>query len=397
MVFSKVDFLHDAETFLADARDFDEDDLAGRMDLLRKLELLKQRLERPMDKMMNQWITLNVISALNVMVEMEVFEKFPLEANITAKELSSCTGLDEVVIVRLMRIIIAAGIVKETGENTYAHTPTSREYLRDRSADFFRLCPSMIPTYLSLPDYFKTHQPVDLYDPTKTPFSCANNSEGKTFYEVLRDDPEQGAMFGRSMKLQEPFLPTLGMFPFSSLQAEVEAERDRPFMVDIGGGRGHMLEIIHQDTEGGYGAKMILQDRPEVIQTISPDEIPGIERMAHDFFTPQPVKNAHIYYLRRILHNYQDETCVRILKNIVIAMGPQSRVMIGEVVLPSQVVVAGEMTGYWKDMVMLVIGGKERSAKEFEKILESAGMELVKVWPFKTGEQAVVEARLKRG
>lgn len=71
--------------------------------------------------------------------------------------------------------------------------------------------------------------------------------------------------------------------------------------------------------------------------------------------------------------------------------------MIGEVVLPSQVVVAGEMTGYWKDMVMLVIGGKERSAKEFEKILESAGMELVKVWPFKTGEQAVVEARLKRG
>jgi hypothetical protein len=77
-------------------------------------------------------------------------------------------------------------------------------------------------------------------------------------------------------------------------------------------------------------------------------------------------------------------------------MGPKSRVMIGEVVLPSKVVVAGEMTGYWKDMVMLVIGGKERSGDEFEKLLDTAGMELVKVWPFKTGEQAVVEARLKR-
>lgn len=153
----------------------------------------------------------------------------------------------------------------------------------------------MIPTYLSLPEYFKTHQSRDLYDPTKTPFSFANNSEGKTFYEVLRDNPEQGAMFGRSMKLQEPFLPTLGMFPFSSLQAEVEAERDRPFIVDVGGGRGHMLEIIHQDTGGGYGAKMILQDRPEVIETISPDEIPGIERMAHDFLTPQPVKSKKIF------------------------------------------------------------------------------------------------------
>lgn len=57
MAFSKADFLNDAETFLAHARHFDEDDLAGRMELLRKLELLKQRLERPMDKMMNQWIT----------------------------------------------------------------------------------------------------------------------------------------------------------------------------------------------------------------------------------------------------------------------------------------------------------------------------------------------------
>lgn len=66
MVFSKVDFLHDAETFLADARDFDEDDLAGRMDLLRKLELLKQRLERPMDKMMNQWITVWISSSSQV-------------------------------------------------------------------------------------------------------------------------------------------------------------------------------------------------------------------------------------------------------------------------------------------------------------------------------------------
>jgi hypothetical protein len=53
------------------------------------------------------------------------------------------------------------------------------------------------------------------------------------------------------------------------------------------------------------------------------------------------------------------------------------------------------MTGYWKDVVMLVIGGKERSPDGFAKILEAAGLQLVKVWPFKTGEQAVVEAKLK--
>jgi hypothetical protein len=64
-------------------------------------------------------------------------------------------------------------------------------------------------------------------------------------------------------------------------------------------------------------------------------------------------------------------------------------------VLPSRTKVGGEMTGYWKDVVMLVIGGKERSPDGFAKILEAAGLQLVKVWPFKTGEQAVVEAKLK--
>jgi hypothetical protein len=96
------------------------------------------------------------------------------------------------------------------------------------------------------------------------------------------------------------------------------------------------------------------------------------------------------------MHNYQDSTCIEILKNVAVAMGPNSRVLIGEIVIPSRVTVAGEMTGYWKDIAMLVVGGRERSAKEFAEILHGASLELVKIWPFKTGSQAVVEARLKR-
>lgn len=149
----------------------------------------------------------------------------------------------------------------------------------------------MSPTYLSLPSYFSTHSTSDLYDPRKTPFSYSHNSEGKTFYQVLTDDPVQHEIFNRGMKQQEPFLPTLGMYPFSSLREEVEAEKDRPFMVDVGGGRGHMLNIISKDTDGGFGAPLILQDRPEVLESVSQADIPGIQKMAHDFYTPQPVKS----------------------------------------------------------------------------------------------------------
>lgn len=46
-------------------------------------------------------------------------------------------------------------------------------------------------------------------------------------------------------------------------------------------------------------------------------------------------------------------------------------------------------------MVMMAIGGKERSEKEFAALLEAAGLELVKVWPEAVGTQSVIEARKK--
>ncbi len=150
----------------------------------------------------------------------------------------------------------------------------------------------MMKPLMSLPSYLRTHTASDLYDPTNTPFSCANSGEGKTLYNIFKDNPEVALTFNKGMKLQEPFLPTLGMFPFESIKDEVQAEQDRPFIVDLGGGRGHMLEIIRKATEGGYGARMILQDTPEVLENIPADDIPGIERMAHDFYTPQPVKST---------------------------------------------------------------------------------------------------------
>jgi hypothetical protein len=152
---------------------------------------------------------------------------------------------------------------------------------------------NMMPCYLKLPEYFATHTPEDVVDPRKTPYSYTYG-EGKTYYEVLSARPETLEMFNRSMMQQEATLPVLGMFPFLSLQNEVEADKERSFIVDVGGGRGHSLLAIQKETMGGFGAKMILQDLPHVIDTISPSEVPGIEKMPHDFFTPQPIKSIPI-------------------------------------------------------------------------------------------------------
>jgi hypothetical protein len=83
-----------------------------------------------------------------------------------------------------------------------------------------------------------------------------------------------------------------------------------------------------------------------------------------------------------------------ILKNIAGAMAPDSRLLIGEMVVPEKPE-GVDKTVYWMDLCMLVIGGKERSKKEFSDLLASAGLELVKIWTSKAGSQTVIETRLK--
>ncbi|TVY82517.1 O-methyltransferase hmp5 [Lachnellula suecica] len=390
------DLVRKAEAILASAKSF-SGDRAERYELMKQVDLLYQELEDPMDAMLKQWSSTNVTTSLAVMTKSGAFEKMPKKGSISATELGALVNIQPNVIARLMRMLTATGIVELTGDDTYAHTPKSRVYLEGAAIDFWNLCMNMGYCLYKLPDYLASKTPAEMIDLRKTPYSYAYDGEGKTFYEVLASKPETFNMFNKAMMQQEASLPTLGMFPFSSLKQAVEAEPERPFVVDIGGGRGQSLLLIQQETGNGFGteAKMILQDRPHVLDSIPQDLVPGIEKMPYDFYTEQPVKNAHIYFLRRITHNYQDNICQTIFGNIAAAMGPTSRLLIAEIVVPAQTTLGEDTSTYWMDVVMLAIGGKERRAKEFEELLQSVGLELVKIWPYHTGSQAVVEARLK--
>ena len=105
-------------------------------------------------------------------------------------------------------------------------------------------------------------------------------------------------MFNTTMVSMERQSPITGMYPFATLKNEVEAEKERPFMVDIGGGRGQALVAIQKEAPKGFGAKMILQDRSDVLESLTEQEIPNIEKMVYDFHTPQPVKSKFFTVFR---------------------------------------------------------------------------------------------------
>lgn len=107
--------------------------------------------------------------------------------------------------------------------------------------------------------------------------------EGSTYYDAISADPEMLRYFNFTMATSATFTPILGMFPYSSMKEQVEADPSRPFAVDIGGGRGQLLLAIEkEEARNGFGAKMIFQDLPQVIDALMAEDIPKIEKLSYD-------------------------------------------------------------------------------------------------------------------
>lgn len=101
-------------------------------------------------------------------------------------------------------------------------------------------------------------------------------------------------------------------------------------IVDVGGGPGHMLLPIIKNNPTLKG---VLQDREEIVPAAKENfdkNLPGadVEFDAVDFFEAQPRKQADIYMLRWILHDWSDERAVALLKQQAAVMGPNSKIII---------------------------------------------------------------------
>lgn len=88
--------------------------------------------------------------------------------------------------------------------------------------------------------------------------------------------------------------------------------------------------------------------------------------------------------------------CIEILRNTVVSMGPESRLIICDMLVPEMVQVGEAVELYWLDFSLMAMSGKEKTLKEFNDMFDAVGLELVKVYPSNIGKTAMLETRLKR-
>ena len=148
-------------------------------------------------------------------------------------------------------------------------------------------------------------------------------------------------------------------------------------IVDVGGGRGTLISAILRAYPDARG---IVLDLPHVIeqgkQLIVEQHLEDrCQLIPGDFFKDVP-SGGDAYVLRWVIHDWDDERSVAILKNCHRAMGPDSRLFIVEAPIPAR----NEPSLHkLMDINMLVMtGGRERTEAEYRTLFEAAGFDLIR-------------------
>lgn len=153
----------------------------------------------------------------------------------------------------------------------------------------------------------------------------------------------------------------------------------------MGGSTGHASIALAQEFPD---LSFIVQDLPEVVaggptyltsQGDGQDLSPRISYIAQNFFDPQPVKDADVYLLRMILHDWPFDDSVRILRRLVEALKLGARILIMDTVLPDPGVipVSKERLLRVRDLTMMqVFNSQERHLEDWNEIFTQVDQRL---------------------
>ena len=204
---------------------------------------------------------------------------------------------------------------------------------------------------------------------------------GVGFWDYLATHPEEGALFDAAMSgdAEERAEALLAACDLSGVNT----------IVDVGGGQGKLLAAVLAAVPGLRG---ILTDRSEVVagagEVLRRAEV--ADRCAvvgSDFFASVP-SGGDAYILAQIIHDWPKQKALDILRTCHRAMAPAARLwLIEQVIEPNEDSVGVTIL----DLMMLILfGGQERTAEEYEELLEAAGFGEIRVLPAET-DWSVVE------
>lgn len=267
---------------------------------------------------------------------------------------------------RLMRALTVIGALVELTERRFTVGPLGKLLRKDAPCSFAPLVLNNAAPWAAEVSWTLLHS-------MKTGESGFRRRYGKGLFEWLGDHPEEERLFSESMS-------TFSGVEIGSILASYDFSRHTS-VVDVGGAHGALLQALLEAHPRMAGT---LFDVASVIERAAslprPKDVEGrCSFVSGDFFDAVPAGND-LYILKHVLHDWDDEHALRILRNVQTAMPHGGRLLVAEQgVAPPGVPSPGKLL----DVVMLSLleSGRERSMEEFAALLSRAGLELERVVP----------------
>lgn len=146
---------------------------------------------------------------------------------------------------------------------------------------------------MTFPNFIKETGYKNPTDPQAMPFNKQFN--GEAYFDWLGKRPDLLHSFHQFMTTQRVGHPQwLDFYPIDKelVPGFNSSDPDAVFLVDVGGSVGHEIQAVKKRFPDIPG-RMVLQDRPATIERVKPEN--GMEVMAHDFFTEQPIKGESLH------------------------------------------------------------------------------------------------------
>jgi SAM-dependent methyltransferase len=283
-----------------------------------------------------------------------------------ADALARATGSHAPSLRRLMRALTSLELCVECDDGSFALTPMGSLLRTD--------APNSLRSWTILCGKYVWPVSGDLLHSVKTGETTRDRAGGTDRFGHLETDKESAVIFNGAMAELSRLVSSevLHSYQFRGMRR----------IVDVGGGYGALLAAVLQAYPQLSG---VLQDLPHAIagartHLMNAGLADRCEFIAGSFFDSVP-GGGDGYLLKAVLHDWDDEKSVVILRNCRRAVAPGGKLLVIERIMPERFEACPHHHAIARvDLTMLVeFGGRERTETEFRNLFESAGFTLAKV------------------
>ena len=288
-------------------------------------------------------------------------------------DLATASSTNAGALYRLLRALASIGIFSEDSPKQFSLTPLAEPLRSDVEGSKRALA------LMSGDEQFQSWSEI-VYS-IQTGKTAFDKVFGKPIFDYLSENPDKACIFDDAMTgiHGRETGDVLDAYDFSGVEV----------LADIGGGNGTNITTILKQYPAMKG---ILFDLPHVVERAGKQvEAAGVadrcQLVGGDFFESVP-DGADAYFMRHIIHDWDDEKALTILRNCHAAMPADGKLLVVESVIPPG---NERFAGKFLDLVMLLIpGGKERNESEYRALYQQTGVELSRIVPTNT-ELSIVE------